>query len=76
MRKWAVNFFDGVNVLYRVVYASACGFTVTDKFLIESDECNVLYQGKNRDLVINLLEETGNVTQAIIDMVRAYPLSI
>ncbi len=75
MRKWAVNFFDGVNDLYRCVYASSCGFTVVDKYLLDSDEGDMLYQGKDREKVVSLMEDTCNATQAVIDMIRAFPVN-
>ena len=43
MKKWAVNFFDGVNVLYRVVYADFYGYTVVDKFLLDDEEGGKFY---------------------------------
>lgn len=75
MRKWAVKFFDGLNELYRCVYASSCGFTVVDKVLLDSDEGDVIYQGKDREQVVLWMNDTSNATQAIIDMIRAFPFN-
>lgn len=77
MRKWAVNFFDGVNEVFRCVYAGCVsGFLVVDELNDEDDtDCYVLYRGKDREKVVSLMEETGNVTQAVIDMIRAFPIN-
>lgn len=77
MLKWIVKFFDGVNEIYRVCYAGFfSGFTVVDGMDDgELVDCNILYQGYDREKVVSLMEDTGNVTQAVIDMIRAFPVN-